>query len=121
MKKYKICYGIILIIALIMLFTKGFREPNFLINTFSDNYVDGYSGENYLCILNVIIIVLNLVIITFLNLNKENKLNKKWLVFIILLIINLFIPLGYTIYSGGISGSTYNAYLYLWNILLYFK
>lgn len=121
MKKYKLCYIVILIITLILIYTKGIKEPNFLIYTFNDNGVDGYSGENYLYILNIIIIMLNLVTSICLSINKNNKLNKKWLIFVILLIINLFIPIGYTIYSGGISGSSYKSYLYLWNFLLYFR
>ena len=43
----------------------------------------------------------------FITLNKNNSIKIKWILFIIIMILVLFIPLGDNVTSGGNDGRIY--------------
>ena len=122
MKKFEIFYVIIIIICIIMIWTKGF-DWSIGINS-EENGPEGIqfvvhdfiTSREYLLIGNCIISSIIIISMIFMTLNKNNKIKIKWVLFIIITMSVLFIPLGENITSGGLYGITNQEYRYLWNI-----
>ena len=117
MNKFKIFYLIIIILCIIMIFTKGF---NINITAFSYGNVpfayDGYSGHLSLLIVNIIIVSMIIISTIVITLLKSNKLKGKWLLFASIIILLLFVPIATNYYSGGITGKKVENNEYLWSI-----
>ena len=121
MKRFKMFYVVVVILNLILVFTKGF-SANMLI--YSYNYankgiIDGFQGDVSLSIINCFIIAIIIILTIASTLNKNNKVKVKWLFSLVTIIFALFIPIGIHSYSGGFAGIVADDNMYLWNIVFY--
>lgn len=119
MKKYKMFYVIVMILNLIMVFTKGF-SANIIIHSYDDGIMfDGFQGKVLLSIINCFIIAIIIILTITATLNKNNKIKIKWLFCLVTIMIALCIPIGIHSYSGGYAGIIDKKNMYLWNIVFY--
>ena len=121
MKRFKMFYVIVMILNLILVFTKGF-SANLLIYSYNDankGIRDGFQGDVSLSIINCFIIAIIIILTIITTLNKNNKIKVKWLFGLVTIIFALFIPIGVHSYSGGIAGIIADDNMYLWNISSY--
>lgn len=122
MKKFKIFYIAVIIFSIIMIFTKGFDE-NIFIYSYNDadiGRIDGFQGNVFLSILNCFVVAIIIILTIIMTFNKNNKINIKWLLLSLTILLALSIPIGIHSYSGGIAGITAEQNIYLWNIAFYF-
>ena len=105
MKKYKIHYIIIYIIVLILAIAKGFDVNISIINynDYAKGISNGYQGTIYISIINLIIVLAIWIYSLIITLKKNNKTKYKWLIFIGIILLSLFIPTGLHSYSSGLS------------------
>lgn len=123
MNKFKIFYVIVIIISIIMIFTKGF-DRNIIIYSYNDadmEIIDGFQGDVYLSIINCFIIAIIIISIIIMTFNKNNQISIKWILFMITIILTLCIPVGIDSYSGGIAGIIDEQNIYLWNVMFYLR
>ena len=121
MYKFKIFYVIVIIINIIMIFTKGF-DGNVIIHSYNDadvGIIDGFQGNVWLSIINCFVVAIIIISTIIMTINKNNKINIKWILFVTTILLALFIPIGIHSYSGGIAGITDERNIYLWNIAFY--
>ena len=118
MKRFKMFYVIVMILNLILVFTKGF-SANLIIYSYNDGMIDGFQGDISLSIINCLIIAIIIITTIITTLNKNNKINIKWLFCLVTIVIALFIPIGIHSYSGGIAGIIDEDNMYIWNIAFY--
>ena len=118
MKRFKVFYIIVMILNLILVFTKGF-SANLIINSYNDGLIDGFQGDILLCIINCLICAIIIITTIITTLNKNNKINIKWLFCLVTIVIALFIPIGIHSYSGGFAGIIDEDNMYIWNIVFY--
>lgn len=121
MYKFKIFYVIVIIINIIMIFTKGF-DGNVIIHSYNDadvGIIDGFQGNVWLSIINCFVVAIIIISTIIMTINKNNKINIKWILFVTTILLALFIPIGIHSYSGGIAGITDKKNIYLWNIAFY--
>lgn len=118
MKRFKMIYVIVMILDLILVFTKGF-SANRIIYSYKDGYKDGFQGNVLLSIINCLIIAIIIISTIITTLDKNNKINFKWIFCLITIMIALFIPIGIHSYSGGIAGIIDEDNMYIWNIVFY--
>lgn len=118
MKKFKIIYVIVIILNLILVFTKGF-PANMIIYSYIDRRTDGFQGNVSLSVINCIIIAITIILTIATTLNKDNKINIKWLFCLATILIALFVPIGIHHYSGGFWGKIDEENMYLWNVGFY--
>ena len=121
MKRFKMFYVVVVILNLILVFTKGF-SANMLIYSYNDankGIRDGFQGDVSLSIINCFIIAIIIILTMASTLNKNNKVKVKWLFSLVTIIFALFIPIGIHSYSGGIAGIVADDNMYLWNIVFY--
>ena len=118
MKKYIMFYVVVMILNLIMAFTKGF-SANIIIPSYNDGMIDGFQGYVLLSIINCFIIAIIIILTLTATLNKNNKIKIKWLFCLVTIMIALCIPIGIYSFSGGFWGIIDEDNLYLWNIVLY--
>lgn len=119
MKRFKMFYVIVMILNLILVFTKGF-SANLLIYSYNDankGIRDGFQGDVSLSIINCFIIAIIIILTIITTLNKNNKIKVKWLFGLVTIIFALCIPIGIHSYSGGIMGIIDEENMYLWNIV----
>ena len=102
MKKFKIWYWIIFLIALVMAITKGF-DIGIVINS---NHGGEAFEETSILLINFVIVLSILIFTLIITINKNNKIKFKWAVFIGIVFLSLFIPVA-TIYSGDGITSEY--------------
>ena len=122
MKKFKIFYGLIIIISIIMILTKGIPGDEMISSYYPPpNVSDGVITVSYLSIYNCIIDVVILIATATITLYKNNKIKYKWWLFVLIFILVLFIPIGNNFSSGGIAGRTDNTNIYLWTYLRILK
>ena len=122
MKRFKMLYVIVMILNLILVFTKGF-SANLIIYSYNDvnkGIIDGFQGDISLSIINCLISAIIIITTIITTLNKNNKINIKWLFCLVTIVIALFIPIGIHSYSGGIAGIIDEDNIYIWNIVFYF-
>ena len=121
MYKFKIFYVIVIIINIIMIFTKGF-DGNVIIHSYNDadvGIIDGFQGNVWLSIINCFVVAIIIISTIIMTINKNNKINIKWILFVTTILLALFIPIGIHSYSVGIAGITDEKNIYLWNIAFY--
>ena len=121
MKRFKMFYVVVVILNLILVFTKGF-SANMLIYSYNDankGIRDGFQGDVSLSIINCFIIAIIIILTIVTTLNKNNKVKVKWLFGLVTIIFALFIPIGIHSYSGGIAGIIDEDNMYIWNIAFY--
>lgn len=121
MKRFKMFYVVVVILNLILIFTKGF-SANMLIYSYNDankGIRDGFQGDVSLSIINCFIIAIIIILTMASTLNKNNKVKVKWLFNLVTIIFALFIPIGIHSYSGGFAGIVADDNMYLWNIVFY--
>ena len=121
MYKFKIFYVIVIIISIIMIFTKGF-DGNMIIYSYNDadiGIIDGFQGVACLSIANCFVIAIIIILTIIMTFNKNNKINIKWILFMITILLALCIPIGIDSYSGGFEGIIDEQNIYLWNIVRY--
>lgn len=121
MYKFKIFYVIVIIINIIMIFTKGF-DGNVIIHSYNDadvGIIDGFQGNVCLSIINCFVVAIIIISTIIMTINRNNKMNIKWILFVTTILLALFIPIGIHSYSGGIAGITDERNIYLWNIAFY--
>ena len=118
MNKFKLFYAIIMLLNLILIFTKGF-PANMIIYSYNDankGIRDGFQGDVSLSIINCFIMSIIIILTIVATLNKNNKVKVKWLFGLVTIIFALCIPIGIHSYSGGIMGIIDEENMYLWNI-----
>lgn len=116
MNKFKIYYIIVIILSILMIFTKGFHG-NMIIYSYNDadlGIIDGFAGDIFLSIINCFIITVIIISSIIVTINKNNKTNKKWLLFALIILLSLCIPIGIHHYSGGFDGRINEQYIFLW-------
>ena len=121
MNKFKVFYVVVIILSIIMILTKGF-SGNIIVYSYNDadiGIVDGFQGNVFLSTLNCIIIAIIMILTIIMTFNKKNKINKKLLLFVLIILLSLCIPIGIHSYSGGFAGTINEDNLYLWNIPRY--
>ena len=121
MNKFKIFYIIMIIISIIMIFTKSFYG-NVIIYSYNDadnGIIDGFQGNVFLSIINCFIIAIIMILTLIMTFNKKNNIHVKWLWFVIIILLSVCIPIGVDSYSGGVAGIVAEKNLYLWNLLIY--
>lgn len=121
MNRFKLFYVIIIILSLIMIFTKGFYG-SIIVNSYDDinrGIIDGFQGNVFLSIINCSVIAIITILTLIITFNKNNKINIKWLVFVVIILLVLCIPIGTHHYSGGIAGIIGENSIYLWDIITY--
>lgn len=121
MKKFKIFYITVIILSIIMIFTKGV-DGNILIYSYNDadrGIMDGFQGNVFLSILNCFVVTIIIILTIIMTFNKDNKINIKWLLFVFTILLALSIPIGIDSYSGGIAGIIDEKNIYLRNIPFY--
>ena len=122
MKKFKIFYAIVIIISIVMIFTKGF-DANVFIFSYNDadsGIVDGFQGDVWLSIINCFIIAIIIILTIFITFSKNNKINIKWILCIATILLALYIPIGIDFYSGGIAGILDGKeHIFLWDLVFY--
>ena len=121
MYKFKIFYVIVIIINIIMIFTKGF-DGNVIIHSYNDadvGIIDGFQGNVWLSIINCFVVAIIIISTIIMTINKNNKINIKWILFVTTILLALLIPIGIHSYSGGIAGIKEEKNIYLWNIAFY--
>lgn len=121
MNRFKIFYVIIIILSIIMIFTKGFYG-SIIIYSYNDadrGIIDGFQGNVFLSMINCFIIAIIMILTIIITFNKNNKINIKWLLFVAITLLVLYIPIGIHYYSGGIAGIIAENSIYLWNIVSY--
>lgn len=121
MDKFKIFYVIVIILSIIMVLTKGF-DGNMIIYSYNDTdigIIDGFQGNVFLSILNCFVVAIIIILTIIMTFNKNNKINIKWLLFVLTILLALSIPIGIDSYSGGIAGIIDEKNIYLWNIAFY--
>ena len=121
MKILKILYVVVIILSIIMILTKGF-SGNLIVYSYNEadkGIIDGFQGDIYLSMYNCFIIAMIIILTTIITFNKKNKTNKKILLFVLIILLSLYIPIGIHSYSGGFAGITNENNIYLWNILNY--
>ena len=74
MKRFKMFYVIVMILNLILVFTKGF-SANLIIYSYNDGIIDGFQGDISLSIINCFIIAIIIITTIITTLNKNNKIN----------------------------------------------
>ena len=95
MYKYKIFYVIAIIINIIMIFTKGF-DGNVIIHSYNDadvGIIDGFQGNVWLSIINCFVVAIIIISTIIMTINKNNKINIKWILFVTTILLALFIPI----------------------------
>lgn len=121
MDKFKIFYVIVIILSIIMVLTKGF-DGNMIIYSYNDadiGIIDGFQENVFLSILNCFVVAIIIILTIIMTFNKNNKINIKWLLFVLTILLALSIPIGIDSYSGGIAGIIDEKNIYLWNIAFY--
>lgn len=121
MNNFKTFYIIIIILSIIMIFTKGF-SGNIIICSYNDadkGIIDGFQGDVSLSIINCFIISVIFILTTIITFIRDNKINIKWLLFVIIILLLFNIPIGTDFYSGGIAGIIGEKSVYIWNLLSY--
>ena len=103
MKKYKIFYIIVFLISLILAISKGF-DFSILVTSYSDKNIDGNQGTLYILLINIIIVLSIWIVSLIVTLKKKNKINHKWLLFICLILLTLFIPVSINSYYAKVAG-----------------
>ena len=103
MKKFKIYYIIVFLLSLILAISKGFNF-SLLITSYSDKNIDGNQGTLYVLLINLIIVSLIWIVSFIVTLIKKNKINYKWLLFIGLILLTLFIPVSINSYYAKVEG-----------------
>lgn len=121
MDKFKIFYVIVIILSIIMVLTKGF-DGNMIIYSYNDadiGIIDGFQENVFLSILNCFVVAIIIILTIIMTFNKNNKINIKWLLFVLTILLALSIPIGIDSYSGGFAGIIDEKNIYLWNIAFY--
>ena len=122
MKRFKIFYAIVIIISIVMIFTKGF-DANVFIFSYDDadsGIVDGFQGDVWLSIINCFIIAIIIILTIFITFNKNNKINIKWILCIATILLALYIHIGIDFYSGGMAGILDGKeHIFLWDLVFY--
>lgn len=103
MRKYKIFYIIVFLISLILAISKGF-DFSILVTSYSDKNIDGNQGTLYILLINIIIVLSIWIVSLIVTLKKKNKINHKWLLFICLILLTLFIPVSINSYYAKVAG-----------------
>lgn len=103
MKKFKIFYIIVFLISLILAISKGF-DFSVLVTSYSDKSIDGNQGTLYILLINLIIVLSIWIVSLIVTLKKKNKINHKWLLFICLILLTLFIPVSINSYYAKVAG-----------------
>ena len=96
MTKIKKAYSVIFILVLILAITKGF-DIGIPINSYKN-------GDISMLLLNFVIVLSIWIISLILTINKKNNLKLKLIIFIVIILISLFIPVGVHSYYAGIIG-----------------
>lgn len=119
MKKFKLFYILTIIISVVMIFTKGF-EGNIVIQSYSMNMADGFSGKILLSPINSIIFGFIIGLTILFTVNKENETKFKWLLLIVIIVLLLlFFPVAIDSGSGGIAGISYESNVGFLQLILY--
>lgn len=116
MKKYKIFYIIVFLISLILAISKGF-DFSILVTSYSDKNIDGNQGTLYILLINIIIVLSIWIVSLIVTLKKKNKINHKWLLFICLILLTLFIPVSINSYYAKVAGVLNKDYIGLLDFL----
>ncbi len=116
MKKYKIFYIIVFLISLILAISKGF-DFSILVTSYSDKNIDGNQGTLYILLINIIIVLSIWIVSLIVTLKKKNKINHKWLLFICLILLTLFIPVSINSYYAKVAGILNKDYIGLLDFL----
>lgn len=121
MNKFKVFYVVVIILSIVIILTEGF-PANIIIDSYDDydlGIIDGFQGYISLSITNCCIMAIIIILTAIITFNKKNKINKKILVFILIILLSFGIPIGTHFYSGGIAGTINKDNMYLWNISIY--
>ncbi len=122
MKKFKFFYAIIISLTLMLALVRflGPCIPICIRDAAKSGVFDGFKEYINLSIINTIFITIVLILNFVITLNKENKLNIKWLLFAIILLELMFVPIGAELLRGGFAGVNEEGdLLYLSNIIFY--
>lgn len=122
MKKFKFFYAIIISLTLMLALVRflGPCIPICIRDAVKSGVFDGFKEYINLSIINTIFITIVLILNFVITLNKENKLNIKWLLFAIILLELMFVPIGAELLRGGFAGVNEEGdLLYLSNIIFY--
>lgn len=122
MKKFKFFYAIIISLTLMLALVRflGPCIPICIRDAAKSDVFDGFKEYINLSIINTIFITIVLILNFVITLNKENKLNIKWLLFAIILLELMFVPIGAELLRGGFAGVNEEGdLLYLSNIIFY--
>ncbi len=122
MKKFKIFYTIIIFLTLMFALVRflGPCIPICIRDAAKSGIIDGFKEYINLSIINTIYITIVLILNLVITLNKENKLNIKWLLFAIIFLELMFVPIGAELLRGGFAGVNEEGdLLYLSNIIFY--
>ena len=105
MKKYIITYVAMLLVAILLIYTKGIPWMKKVAYVRTHSF-DGFSHTFYLLPGNVVIAVVCLLILIIITVRSSNKVPMKWI--ILLGIINVFLHVSYVyvVPSGGFIGKT---------------
>lgn len=121
MKKNKIFYSIIFILIFTLILTKGIRAEIIVnINSIGD-LIDSITKFNSILIINIVLIVLIIISSLIITLKKDNNYKLKWIIFIIIILLSLFIPIATKNMVGGEAGFNEKEYLYIKDINYFFK
>ncbi len=121
MNKFKVFYGVVIFLSIIMILTNGF-SGDIIIHSYDDaelGIIDGFQGNINLSIINCCVVASILILTAIITFNKKNKINKKIILFVFIIILSLCIPVGTHNYSGGFAGTINEDNIYLSNIFFY--
>ena len=116
MNKFKTIYGIIIMLLLVLVITKGINvgiDGNYYYP--SEGMVDGFSGHFTFLIYNIIIAAISFIVSLIITVIKRNDTEGKIWFFIAIIILILLVPTSINHYSGGIAGINEERYT---NILM---
>ena len=118
MKKFRIIYFIIIILCMLMIFTKGVTPSMVIYENTDKDVIDGMYTKDTLSIFNCVTITLIMIFSLLLTCIKKNTAKEKWLYFVVIILLLLFVPLGIHHYEGGFAGKVGENYFYLWNCVI---
>lgn len=115
-KKIYIVYLLLFIVNFIMLITGGV-DINIFVGTYEELWGSGNLNYVYLLIVNLITIIIINIINIILLINKNNKNKFKWLIFLFITILTLFIPIAQDKKINKITENEDNKYINFFEII----